>query len=163
MSLLGIIPNPRQFGNPLRVVRGYKLRSVGLSRPSAVSLRSAVPLRRMDYASHLTFVITRTLLPCFISAASPQGALMGVWGLRPQLKKTLRSLCSLRLTKPAVDLNWGCEMRSCGAGMRPRRRRRVGRGRSPSREAAARARARTPTIGVLNTKNTEESKGNQNA
>ena len=91
-----------------------KLRSVGLS----------LPLRRMDYASHLTFVITRTLLPCFISAASPQGALMGVWGLRPQLKKTLRSLCSLRLTKPAVDLNWGCEMRSCGAV------------------------ARTPTIGV---------------
>ena len=41
-----------------------------------------------------------------------------------------------------------CEVRSCGAGMRPRRRRRVGRGRSPSREAAARARARARTLGV---------------
>ena len=41
-----------------------------------------------------------------------------------------------------------CEVRSCGAGMRPRRRRRVGRGRSPSREAAARARAGARTLGV---------------
>ena len=40
----------------------YKLRSVGLS----------LPLRRIDYASHLTFVNTQPFLPCSISAASPQ-------------------------------------------------------------------------------------------
>ena len=75
-----------QRGEGLCAAQCMKLRSVWLSRPSAVSLRSAVPLRRMDSASPLTFVITRPLLPCFISAASPQGDFMGVWGLRPQLK-----------------------------------------------------------------------------
>ena len=88
---------------------------------------------------------------------------LGGLGAQPPDKNPLRPLRPLRLTTTTVDLNRGCRMRSCGAGMRPRRRRRVGRGRSPSREAAARARARTPTIGVSNTKNTEESKGTQNA
>ena len=57
----------------------------GLSRPSAVSLRSAVPLRRMDYALHLTFINTQPHLPCFLSAASPQGVDMrGSGGYAPR-------------------------------------------------------------------------------
>ena len=62
----------------------YKLRSVGLSRRRLRALRvrlrrispplrfGAFPLRRMDYALHLTFINTQPHLPCFISAASQQ-------------------------------------------------------------------------------------------
>ena len=61
----------------------YKLRSVWLS----------LPLRRMDYALHLTFINTQPHLPCFLSAASPQGERFGGLGAEPPVKKISAPLC----------------------------------------------------------------------
>ena len=69
----------------------YKLRWLGFSRRRLRALR--VRFRRMDYASHLTFVNTQPLLPCFISAASPQGERFGGLGAEPPVKKISAPLC----------------------------------------------------------------------
>jgi len=53
----------------------------------------SLTLRRMDYALHLTFINTQPHLPCFLSAASPQGERFGGLGAEPPVKKISAPLC----------------------------------------------------------------------